>query len=246
MIDRFSAILWLMPIVPALPRRREPEWMDDDAVGEEDLRRSLRFIQRINSLLGYTRSILRHLERFSARWKPGDRIDILDLATGSADIPRAILAWARERKLDVHITAVDRHPVTARVAAEGGSDSRLRIVQADVFDLPFPERSFDYALCAMFLHHLDEEQIVSVLAAMDRLARRGIIASDLLRHRRALLWIKAFTAFSPPMIRHDAVTSVRQALIKAEVLTLRERAGVSYARYYGHFGHRFALAGEKS
>jgi ubiquinone/menaquinone biosynthesis C-methylase UbiE len=219
--------------------------MDDDGVGEANLRRSLRFIQRINVALGYTRSILWHLERFSRRWGVDERIDIIDLATGSADIPRAILAWARKRKLDVHITAVDRHPVTVRVAAEGCEDPRLRVVQADVFDLPFNDCSFDYALCAMFLHHLDEEQIVRVLATMDRLARRGIVAADLLRHRRALLWIKAFTAFAPPIIRHDSITSVRQALIEPEVLAMRERAGIGYATYHRHFGHRFALAGER-
>jgi ubiquinone/menaquinone biosynthesis C-methylase UbiE len=233
-----------MRLLPPLPRRRDSEWMDDAAVAESDLRRSLRFIQRINSTLGYTRSIIRHLDRFSERWG-GGRIDIIDLATGSADIPRAILAWARERNLDVHVTAVDRHPVTARVATEGTSDPRLRIVQGDVFDLPFADGSFDYALCAMFLHHLDEPQIVTVLRTMDRLARRGLVVADLLRHRRALAWIRLFTALAPEMIRHDAVTSVKQALTKPEILRIRDEAGVSYATYHRHFGHRFVLAGEK-
>ena len=59
-----------------------------------DLERALAFIRRVNSLFGYTRSIVRHLERFSRGWKKGQRIDIVDLATGSADIPRAILKWA--------------------------------------------------------------------------------------------------------------------------------------------------------
>lgn len=234
-----------MPFLSPLPRRRQPEWMDDDAVAETELRRSLRFIRWINNTLGYTRSIIAHLDRFAPRWG-GNRIDIIDLATGSADIPRAILAWARRRNLEVHITAVDRHPVTARVAAEGKADARLRILQADVFNLPFDDRSFDYAICAMFLHHLDEPQIVTVLQTMDRLARRGIVAADLLRHRRALAWINLFTAFSPAMIRHDAVTSVRQALTRPEILRLREEASVGYATYHRHFGHRFVLAGEKA
>ena len=65
--------------------------MDEESADENQLRRSLRFIQRINSCLGYTRSTLAHLKRFSRSWKQGERIDILDLATGSADIPRAIL-----------------------------------------------------------------------------------------------------------------------------------------------------------
>src|SRR5204863_889498 len=98
----------------------------------------------------------------------------------------------------------------------------------------------------LFLHHLDEEQIVGVLRSMDRLARRGIIAADLLRRRRAYLWINLFTMFSSAMIRHDATVSVAQALSSPEILSLRDRAGISYAQLYHHFGHRFVLAGEKS
>ncbi len=228
-----------------MPRVREAEWMDETGVGEAELRGSLRFIRKVNQYLGYTRSVIGHLERFSRGWKRGERIRIIDLATGSADIPRAILRWAAGKGFDVHIVAVDRHPVTARVAGEGERDGRLTVVQGDVFDLPFEDRSFDYALCAMFLHHLDEGQIVTVLRTMDRLARRGIIAADLLRHRRALAWIRLFTIFSSPMVRHDAVVSVRQALTKEEAMALRDRAGLQYATYHRHFGHRFVLAGER-
>jgi len=226
-------------------RLRGHEYLDEDDVDPRELQRALGFIRRINSALGYTRSIIHHLERFSRTWKPSQRIHIVDLATGSADIPRAILRWAAANNLDVHVVGVDRHHVTARAAAAQNHDPRLKIVQADVFALPFADQTFDYALTAMFLHHLDEEGIVSVLQSMDRLARRGIIAADLLRHRRAYLWIKLFTMFSSPMIRHDATVSVAQALIAPEVLALRDRAGLSYATLHHHFGHRFVLAGEK-
>jgi hypothetical protein len=47
------------------------------------------------------------------------------------------------------------------------------------------------------------------------------------------------------MVRHDARASVAQAFTRAEVLRLRDEAGVGFARYYRHFGHRFALAGER-
>jgi len=226
-------------------RIRGHEFLDEDDTDPCELERALGFIRKINSTLGYTRSIIQHLRRFSRSWKPGERIDIIDLATGSADIPRAILQWASANRFDVHIIAVDRHPIITRAAAAQGSDPRLQIVQADVFALPFAEGSFDYALTAMFLHHLDEDGIATVLRSMDRLTRRGIIAADLLRHRRAYLWIKLLTLFSSRMIRHDASVSVAQALTDPEVLTLRDRAGLSYATLHRHFGHRFVLAGEK-
>src|SRR5205823_12538281 len=123
--------------------------------------------------------------RFSRGWRAGERMTIIDFATGSADIPRAILHWADRRKFDVRIVGVDRHPITARAADEQLHDSRFTVVRADVLELPFADRSFDYALTAMFLHHLSDEEAVRVLAQMSRVARRGIIAADLLRHRRA-------------------------------------------------------------
>src|SRR6267142_953740 len=170
-------------------RLRGHEYLDEDDVDPRELERALGYIRKINSALGYTRSIIQHLKRFSTTWKTGQRIDIIDLATGSADIPRAILRWAASNNFDVHVVGVDRHHVTARAAAAQNHDPRLKIVQADVFALPFADQTFDYALTAMFLHHLDEEGIVAVLKSMDRLARRGIIASDVIRRRRAYLWI---------------------------------------------------------
>lgn len=227
-------------------RRRQHEWMDEPNADPEQLRRSLAFIRRVNQWLGYTRATIRHLERFSGSWKPGERIDIIDLATGSADIPRAILKWADRRGFDVRIVAVDRHDVTARAATEQGSaDPRLQVVRADVFALPFAPGSFDYALNAMFLHHLADEEAVEALRAMNVLARRGVIVADLLRHYRAYGWISLFTALANPMVRHDARVSVAQAFRKNEVQKLREASGLNFARYYRHFGHRFVLAGER-
>jgi len=185
-------------------RRRQSEWMDEEGVDPGELRAALEFIRRINSLLGYTRATLSHLKRFSRSWKKGERIEILDLATGSADIPRAILKWAAQAGHDVHIVGVDRHPVTVRQAEEGEPNARLKIVQGDVFDLPFQAGSFDYVLTAMFLHHLEDHEVVEVLRTMGRLARRGVIVADLLRHYRAYAWVCLFTAFSTPMVRHDA------------------------------------------
>jgi hypothetical protein len=48
------------------------------------------------------------------------------------------------------------------------------------------------------------------------------------------------------MVRHDAARSIVQAFTEDEVISLRDRAGVGYARFHRHFGHRFVLAGEKT
>jgi ubiquinone/menaquinone biosynthesis C-methylase UbiE len=224
--------------------------MDDPAADPEQLRKSLRFIQIVNRLFRYTRATISHLDRFARHWPQGTPIRILDVATGSADVPLAILEWAEKRGHDVRIVGVDLHARTVAAAKAAVSEAnvpaeKLSIVQADAMKLPFADGAFDYAMTSMFLHHLDEEQVVQVLREMDRVSRRGIIAADLLRRRRAYFWISLFTLAANPMVRHDARVSVAQAFSEAEVNALRDRAGIVYAKRHNHFGHRFVLAGEK-
>jgi ubiquinone/menaquinone biosynthesis C-methylase UbiE len=227
--------------------------MDEPDIDPRTLRRSLRFIRRVNSLLGYTRATLWHLKRFSRHWRGEVPITILDVATGSADIPVAILRWAARRGFDVRVVGLDRHAATASIASERAGreapaldGARLTIVRGDALSLPFDDRSFDYVLTNMFLHHLPEERsLIAALREMDRVARRGIVVADLLRHRRAYLWITLFTQFAHPIVRHDARLSVAQAFTKPEIFALRDRAAINYATYRRHFGHRFVLAGSK-
>lgn len=228
-------------------RHREEEWMDQPQVDPSRLEHSLSFIRRVNRLLGYTRTTVQHFERLSRTWSRGQTIRILDVGTGSADIPLALLQWGIKRGFDLQVVGLDRHPLTARYALERVEPyyPRIRIVRGDALRLPFAARTFDYAITNMFLHHLDDALIVRALQEMDRVARRGIVAADLLRHRRAYAWITLFTLLSTKIVKHDARASVAQALTRDEVLSIRHRAGVDYAAYYRHFGHRFVLAGER-
>lgn len=219
--------------------------MDAPDADPDQLRRSLAFIRWVNALFGYTRATLSHFKRFSAGWAPGEMIRILDVATGSADVPKAILRWATREGFDVRIVGVDLHARTAAEAARENANPRLSIARADAMTLPFADDAFDYALTNMFLHHLDDDQVVIVLREMARVARRGMVVADLSRNARAYRWINLFTLLANPMVRHDARVSVAQAFAPDEVRALRDRAGITFASYHAHFGHRWILAGEK-
>ncbi|HWE04156.1 MAG TPA: methyltransferase domain-containing protein [Tepidisphaeraceae bacterium] len=228
-------------------RRREAEWLDDPAVDPNQLRDSLAFIRKVNRFLGYTRIVLDHLDRFSVHWTPGSKIRLLDVGTGSADIPIAILEWADKRHLDIQIVGIDLNPQVAGIAAAAAvADPRLAIVRGDALDLPFLDHSFDYAITSMFLHHLSDEQARRALAEMGRVSRRGIIASDLLRLNRSYAAIWIATLLASPMVKHDARVSVAQAFSRPEIISLRDQADLGYAKYFDHGWHRFVLAGEKN
>jgi SAM-dependent methyltransferase len=226
-------------------RSRHREFMDAETADPAELRRSLLFIERVNRRFGYTTATLQHLAELTMDWPSGRPLSILDIATGSADVPRAVCCWADRRGISVRVVGVDRHPETLLVAREQTRDDRITLLQGDALCLPFAAGSFDVVMSSMFLHHLDDADVVKVIRSADALARHGVILADLARSRRALAWISLFTLFSNPMVKHDARVSVKQAFRPAEIEALAREAEIGYLKCHKHFGHRFVLAGKK-
>jgi ubiquinone/menaquinone biosynthesis C-methylase UbiE len=226
-------------------RRRSHELMDDPDIDPKLLQRSLGYLRKINKLLGYTRQLLDRLDGYSQNWNRDQTVRIVDIGTGSADMPIAVLKWADERGWKIHCTGVDLHAKTAKAARDASADPRLTIVRGNALDLPFHDNAFDYAITSTFLHHLDTDDVVKVIAGMSRIARRGVVIADLVRSYQAYAGIKLATCLANPVVRHDGPASIGQAFTKAEVLAMRDRAGLTYTHYEQYFYNRFILAGEK-
>jgi ubiquinone/menaquinone biosynthesis C-methylase UbiE len=226
-------------------RSREREYLDDHEPEQEVVDRIYRFLALVNRHLGGTRATLARFDQLSRTWRPGARITVLDVASGEADVPRALIAWGRKRGFDIRVTALDRSTralTAARRAAQ--VDDRLRFVCADVSRLPFADDTFDYVTCALFFHHLADDEIVVALQAFNRLAARGIVVNDLVRTWRAYVWIRIFTLPCHPILRNDGPLSVRRSLRPKELRALAIDAGLPELSVQTHFGHRMTLAGE--
>ncbi len=230
--------------------RREvtPELMDDPDVDRAQLERSLRFIRTVNRRLGGARAALGHLRRWSKRWPANEAIRIIDVGTGSADIPLAICRWADRTGRQVRITAVDAHPTTLELAREHvGDRAEIELVHADALQLmdQFTPRQFDYAHAGMFLHHLNDIEVMTVLRIMDRLTRRGLIWNDLTRGRLERLFVRLLVVGQPEIVRHDAIVSVAAGFTRKEALDLARRVGLGGIAYHRHLFGRFTLTSEK-
>jgi len=236
-----------------MQRQLTPEWMDDPGVDAVELAKALAFIRKVNLRLGGVKALTNHLENWSKSWPKGHEVTILDIATGSADIPVEVVRWASKRGAKVRITAVDIHETTLESAREHvqrelGADAPIDLVQIDAKELVdrFGPLSFDYVHAGMFLHHLTEIEILTVLRIMDRLAVRGLVWNDLVRSRVAMAGIWALTLGQSDMIKHDARVSVRAGFTRKEVRDYARRTSLGYCRYRSNFfTQRFTLAGEK-
>src|SRR5262245_48951022 len=116
-----------------------------------ELTRSLADIAWLNRL-GARRAIVRHLAPFLERRTPGRPLRILDVGTGAADIPMALVEWARRRGHDVRVVALEMHPTILGYAARAVEGTpEVRLVGGDALQAPIRPRSIDVALCSLML-----------------------------------------------------------------------------------------------
>ena len=230
-------------------RSLEREFMDDHTPPQDVVDDVFWFLGAINHWLGGTRATLRRFEELSRGWRAGQRVEILDVATGGGDLARALVRWGRERGFDVRVTALDisRSALSSarRRGTDGAGEPALRFVCADVRRMPCRDRVFDYVTCALFFHHLTDDDVVRTLQSFDRVAARGIVVNDLIRRWRPFIWSWLITRPFNGILRNDGPLSVRRAFRPSELAALARRAGVSWLAIHQHFGHRMTLAGER-
>ena len=230
------------------------EHLDGPLGDRATLAGNLRDLRRVNRFLGGTALSRRAIDALvaattTAAFATTDPrpIRLLDVGTGAADIPIALLtAWqAAGRRLEV--TAIDSRPevVAAAGGAAGGDIPGLQLAVADGRDLPYEDGSFDIAHASLVLHHLEPEEAVALLREMRRVARLGVVVNDLGRGWLAWAgaWLLAHIATGNAFTRHDAPLSVRRAYTAAEASALFEQAGMTpIVDARGFLGHRWALA----
>lgn len=228
----------------AMPRIVAAEFLDSPHLPAGELSESLRDLERLNRWFGGTRAVLTELSRLIARRALRERVTVLDAGAGGADIPRAIVRWARRRQIRIEITACDVHQQILLCAAKSCREfPEIRFVHGDVLELPFAPGSFDLAICTLTAHHLSADEVTRLFRKLDETARRGFVISDLVRSRAAHagVWLATHLLSRNRLIRHDGPLSVRRSYTAGELNELARATGLGGL----HFVHRplFRLVG---
>jgi SAM-dependent methyltransferase len=201
-----------------------PELMDRAQPVSAELKTDLHNLRKLNRYFGSYR-LVRH---FLRRWvKTGDRVRMIDLATGSGDIPRLMVDYARKVDANLQVDAVDFQLSTLEVARELSRDySEVSFHCADVLTFGEP-RTYDIVCCSLALHHFSEEDAVRLLRHCRGLSRRYVLVSDLRRGLLATIGVYLLTAliFREEMTRIDARLSAARAFSVREMHELARRAG---------------------
>jgi SAM-dependent methyltransferase len=197
------------------------ELMDHPVAEPGELERNLGDIAFANRWLGGVAPILREVRRTGAR-------TVLDVGSGIADVPYALVRDGRRRGVDVRATCLDRSDQMIAIARRHtGGDARLTFVRGEGERLPFDDASFDVVTCSLALHHFEPPAAHALLRELRRVARLTPIVGDLVRSRwgYAATWLYARATTRNRLTLHDAPLSVRRSYTPREAVALARAAG---------------------
>ena len=120
-----------------------------------ELARAMAYLRGANIRSGRTRELVSYLQRQASDWPTGRPIRLLDVGTGSADIPLAVVNCAKLAGYDLHVTGIDISASILDIAQEFiGDQKKIELVSTNALRLMdhFKPGSFDYAYAGMFLH----------------------------------------------------------------------------------------------
>lgn len=209
-------------------RSNNKELIDSYDVPANETIRNLKELDTYNRLTGSIWLTLKQLEKL--KLESGKHYNLVDLGCGGGEFMLQAAKWANKNELDITITGVDNNPVAIEYLLKRSS----HIKQIRVFNIDYKvwlnnsDHKIDIIHCALFTHHLEDQDIIALL----RIAKQKgsiLIINDLKRSILAYYGAIAITRLlnGTSLAKHDGPLSVLRGFKKKEIITLAEKAGVN-------------------
>lgn len=199
------------------------EALDSRDVDPAIARATLRDITRTNTWLGGRTAVEYGFGRLLAGRRTAGPLTLLDVASGTGDVPQ-YLAEIGLAGVPLRGIALDHLQEAVGLARARG----LSGVVADCETLPVRSRAVDVVIASLVLHHLPRTRVVPFLRSLDRIARLGVVVSDLQRSVVARYGLRLAAALLDfhPATRYDGLVSLRRGFTRRELEDLLAAAGI--------------------
>lgn len=225
-------------------RSYELENLDKGSYTPEEYEGCIVELQRVNEWLGDVAALkdtlLTEIERSDLT-----RLSILDVGAGSGELLRVAAKWARETNRFAFLVGLELNARSAKaIIGESSEFPEILSVQANGFALPFADKSFDYVMQSLTLHHFDDRGAVDILREMARVAARAIYVIDL--HRSPIAYYFYTTVgrlfLHNRLLREDGALSILRSFKPKELEELAHKANLANAKVEKHFPSRLVLS----
>lgn len=206
-------------IFPDLSRRARGarEYMDSPHCNRQMLERTYAQFWLINAVVSGWRQIYR--DRIRPALSTSSPTTLLDIGAGGGDVARALLRWAVRDGLRLEITATDPDERAHAYAAALAPVRGLQLRRAYSTELVAEGAVYDVVISNHMLHHLEEAELISLLADSEQLTGRQVIHADIERSRAGFAGfaIATWPFFGNSFIRPDGLTSIRRSYTRTEL-----------------------------
>ena len=224
-------------------RSHRLERLDTGEYTPAEYARWQREMRVINRFLGDTRALRLALHDELDDVGKGT-ISILDVGAGSGELLYA--AGRASNAKAPFLVGAELNAAAASSIAARRAEINLVAVQCNALALPFAADSFDFVISSLFLHHLSDEQAVTLLQEMSRVARRKFIVIDLHRHAAAYYLYKTFGRIVLQRFTiEDGSLSIKRSFRPRELRELAAKAGIRDAVVKRRAAFRLVLSAAK-
>jgi ubiquinone/menaquinone biosynthesis C-methylase UbiE len=153
--------------------------------------------------------------------------------------------WARKNNRRAQLVGLELNARSARAILEESTIfPEIRALRGDALKLPFADATFDYVMCSLFTHHFVDDQVVSILSELGRVARRRIFVIDLHRHPVAYYFYTTLghLILHNRLIRADGALSILRSFKPDELFELAKRAELERIKITRRFPYRLVLS----
>lgn len=209
-----------------MKRTVESELLDGDCGTPAEIAGALADLRRVNRWFGGVTTSERLVERV-VNESALRHFELLDVGSGSGDVPLALVRRFERRGVRLSATLLDQHGTHLPQLATA--------VIGDALSLPFPPESYDLVTCSLLVHHFEPPVLKRFVQEALRVARIALIINDLRRSRLHLaLAAAARPLFRSRMAWRDGFVSIRRAYTEQELRGLLTGAGrrVEISQHY--------------
>ncbi len=222
------------------------EMMDQPDLETRHHQHALGGLSRINRLSNAAGLVFPSLRMQAERT---DRpLRVLDLATGAGDLPIALARKAAREGLSIQIDGCDKSPVAIEYAIRNADQNRIQadFLELDLLCQEIPD-DYDVVICSLFLHHLNDQQVVELLDRVRQRTGIALIVSDLRRCLAGyvLAWTATRALTRSQVVHIDGPLSVRAAFTIPEISHIAIQAGLDNAQITRRWPCRFVLTWQR-
>lgn len=204
-------------------RRRGVEYLDVDRDPALQ-RRSHKDIALANRLFGGIHAVQAELAPLLD--SSGPTATLLDVGTGTGDIPERLRKLALDEGVTLEVFGLDGRVELVKATREWP----VAGVAGDALALPFARNAFDFVVASQVLHHFAHDEAVQLVREMHRVAKRRVVIADLRRSWVAVagLWLVSFPLGFHKVSRHDGVVSILRGFEPTELRAIvRDAVGIT-------------------